>query len=225
MANELNPLWALTGLFAVLYVAFFLFGSLGSITNRLHRWRRVGTLEHVFLPRATIAHDLAPKLRTFLPARPTIYVTAGDGHPLTTGKIYPWSEFIREALEHGSKIYYIVANADARDRALLLKAASKLIPRNGGEFNLCFLNPRSPNQEERQLADTFCTFHVVLVEAGTTRAMWIEAYHPKDSTVAYGCEFVPPELAATDPRYDEYKAVLIRIVADYEARQRSPKAA
>jgi hypothetical protein len=224
VSNEINPLWALTAFFVLLYAIFFLLGSVDSIFGRIQRRRHAAKLEHVILPRATIAHDLAPKLRKFLQARPTIYVTAGDGHPLTTAKIYPWFRFIRDALECGGKIYYIVADAEQRDRVSLSKAASKLTTKRSG-FHLHFLNPKSVNAEERQIADTFRTFHVLLIEAGPDRAMWIEAYHPANSTVAYGCEFVPPELAATDPRYERYAAMLKAIVADCERRQNDALAA
>lgn len=225
MTHELDPLWALTGIFVILYALFVLLGSAESFLTRLNRWRNAAKMEHVVLPRATIARDLAPKLRTFLPYKPTFYITAGDGHPLTTRKIYPWPSFIREALECGSRIYYLVADATVRDKAALLQRANELRVGNTGELHFYFLDPLSIEPDDEELVDTFRTFHVVLIGTHTARAMWIEAYHPANSTVAYGCEFVPPELAATDARYDEYMAIITKLIAKYGSPKQSAQAA
>ena len=43
-------------------------------------------------------------------------------------------------------------------------------------------------------------FHFVL--ANNPRMMWIEGYHPAHSLRAADCEFCPPWITKTDPRYD-----------------------
>ena len=48
------------------------------------------------------------------------------------------------------------------------------------------------------------TFHPTLVQNSGNRLMWIEGNHPAHSTTAYDCEFVPPPVANSDDRFEEY---------------------
>jgi hypothetical protein len=211
-----------------LVVFYFLVVSIISVPSLLERWRRLklrNRIESVFLPRATIAFDLIPKLRPFLPKQPTFYITAADGYSLTTIKRYPWAGFIREALAHGCEIHYILTDTSERDERLLLEKQVILQAGGKGTLYLYFAVAERSDEKDRELLESLRTFHIVLAETASERLFWTEHYHAPKSTVAYGCEFVAPADANGNPRYDEYKDAIVYLIKKYENRRRLSKAA
>lgn len=207
------------------YAVFTLIVAAPSILQRLRRFRDRSRIETRAFPRATIAYDLVPKLRPFLSKRPTLYVTASDGYPLTTARRYPWPGFISEALGFGCDVHYLLADVSEQDEAQLFAARDRIGAGRPGKLHLYFLNIESVSDEDRDLIESLCTFHVVLVETTNERMMWTEDYHPKRSTVAYGCKFTAPAEAKDNNQYDEYKAAITHLTERYKARRPLDKAA
>jgi len=216
----------LVGLFVALYVTFVILGSFPSLLSRIRRYRQSGRLDSTYYPRATIAYDLVPKLEAFLNGKAPgkFYISGADGYPLITQKRrllpkflrYPWAGFVGDMIKSGSEVNYILTQTDARDEKRLRNFKAKFGKNQGdGTLNLCLVSAERADDEDKELLEYLQTSHVVLVEAENERVMWIEGYHPADSTVAYACEFVAPDRAKKDARYDTYKKALVKLVDKY----------
>jgi hypothetical protein len=201
---------------AVIWGAFFIFCFFFFLIDGIGKWRRRRDLSHGKFSHATIAVDLVPKLKQLLTGKATFYIVGGDGYPLTKRMYYPWWRgFLRWALRKNCTINYILTNVSPADEVALLKVKKKLELNTEGKLNFCFLRKDLVDDSDREVVRKLHTFHPLIVEEKGKRIMWLEGYHPPASTVAYGCEFVPPAVAESDRRFNDYKSILGALTAKY----------
>lgn len=170
---------------------------------------------HVWLSEATIARDLGPLMDPFITADTTIYITGGDGFPLIKRR-YPWKRDCLESwLDRGCTIHYILASPPSVTREAFREAAERYP-------NLSVYVAKQPSEiadpQEKNFVEKLQTFHPTLAETPKGRVMWIEGYHPSNSVLAFNCEFLPPDAANEDRRFDAYRSFLDRICSDHSEK-------
>ena len=159
---------------------------------------------------ATIANSLIPHLKSFMEggraAKPcTLVITGSDCHPMTEGD-YPWRQFLCASLDKGHchVIQYI---SDGNHGAVsILERLQAQYPTNFEYRRLA--NPDAVHDPaDRELVEALRTFHPTLAWRGDgdendDKLMWIESYHPPESTMAYGCDYYSPDTLRD--RHDEF---------------------
>jgi len=180
--------------------------------------REYGRLESQSFSAGSLSKHLAPKLRQILEGSAVLYVTENDSAALLSWRAAVWRHFLKEALKRGSTVNYILTDANEADKRKLAQLKNELESGTDGTIQFCFFTRQLPDgDEDRKLRDSLRTFHPVIVEDSTQqRVMWIEGYHPiGNEEWAYHVEFLMPEDAAKDKRYDEYKKLLDRVIGKY----------
>jgi hypothetical protein len=153
-------------------------------------------------------------LSHFLAESATLYIIGGNGYALTRW-LYPWRWFLKRALRKKCTIHYLLTTAEWNAGDKLSKIKHDLEAGTEGKIEFYLVSSDRVDAGDRKLVESLRTFHPLLFETDDKRVMWIEDYHPENSTVAYACEFVPPNKAAHDKRFDRYKEILARLVDKY----------
>jgi hypothetical protein len=210
MTPEIWPALGLAGSFAV---AVWLRER--RVQTRLRM--RDESLESCRYSVATIAKNLAPKLKRLTTedrdfSSPTLYIVGGDGYPLWTEDDYPWRGGLKDVLKNGGVIHYLLTNPSSIVMAKLSRVKSELESGTEGKVHFYFVSSELVDETDQAVIESLRTFHPMLIEGESKRAMWVEGYHPANSTVAYSCKFTSPDEAKTDPDYDRYKEVILRLI-------------
>ena len=188
-------------------VSLFVMGTIGIwiivnvVVSKLRRLYRTakGADNGLRLASATIARDLVPLVRKHLNPSSKIYLTGGDGEPISK-KSYRWYSDLQQWLRLGCEIYYLLI--EPSDAAILqLEKLAKQFP---GKLEVVTI-PKIDNiqsENARIFAKSLRTFHPTLFELGDgNKAIWLERFHPSRSTIAYDCEFFPPKSKNIEEKY------------------------
>lgn len=195
---------------------------IGQIALLSYLWfteaRENANLKSETLNAGSLSKHLAPKLRQILEGSAVLYVTENNASALLSWRAKQWRRFLKEALKHGSTVNYILTEATESDKQKLAQLKNELERNTKGTIQFCFFTfDCIDNDEDRKLRENLRTFHPVIVEDSVKRrVMWIEGYHPLGNEEwAYHVQFLLPEDAAKDSRYDKYKELLDRVIAKY----------
>jgi hypothetical protein len=164
-------------------------------------------------PVAQAGSLLAPSLDPYITAGATVYIPAADGlYPtrIKTARRSAYRNSIQRWLGRGASVHIIVTLPCER----ACEEWRSLVESYPNQFFVHLLHRdriAGPQTDLiRSQIERLDTFHPLLVTSpdGATQipgAMWIEGYHPIGSKYAYDVEFVNPEEAAKDGRFNKYK--------------------
>lgn len=184
-------------------------------------------LTSVHLRSGTLAANLGPRLEQILKGQSTIIVVERTVDALTTSAQKEWRSFLRTQLAAGSRIHYIFTDAYAHDKRAFDDTAATLAHNTTGTLSACYFTQAVANSDrDVALQRSFRTYHPVLaIEETGKRVMWIEEYHPPECVdLAYSVEFVAPEDAALDIRFEKLQGMLESIMARYAIEAAVPNA-
>ena len=101
-----------------------------------------------------------------------------------------------------------------RPKSQSIQALLELTNRYPDRFHLYVFKGKSVDASDEAIIQEFETFHPTLLEfADNQRLMWIENYHPSQSMLAFEVDFVSPEDARNDNRFDEWKEQILNLTA------------
>jgi hypothetical protein len=150
---------------------------------------------------AALTTKLIPRFKAFVTAKSELFIVGGDGAYMQKKRGEDFMRCLEHWLKIGCKISYTLV-CPHNESVTVLRRLSARYP----SFSLYLLSATcdmAPGLEA--LIDKYRTFHPVLLQtADGERVMWIEHYHPPDSELAFDIEFIAPEQAARDVRFDEF---------------------
>lgn len=189
--------WVLVGCTALVLVGWTV------IYWRYSRSDRRGSRSTRYWSTATVAYNLIPYLDDFLGKEGeqgefVLVITGGDAHSMVAAD-YPWKEFLEECLrEERCSITWYVSHPEKKAEALLQEFEN----RYSKTFNYrCLADPNSiADQKDKELLVTLQSFHPTLAWNNKTgdKMMWIEGYHPPESTNAFNCHYYDPDFLKKD---------------------------
>jgi hypothetical protein len=163
-----------------------------------------------YFQRATIAYDAGPLIDERMVRGSQLWITGADGLPIHK-QDYVWHGYLDKWLAKGVHISYVLVcpSQAALNRLMELKT------KHGSDrLNIYCLNPdRMEDGPDRETVKKMETFHFLLGDQ--PKLMWLERRHIPGTVIAEDCEFLKPELAAVDQRYNELKKVYDHIVSKY----------
>jgi hypothetical protein len=144
-----------------------------------------------------------------------VYLPAGKGlYPKRVGgrKGSAWKITLQRWRKNGATVHLIVTLPNKKAKDLWWPLVKECAP----DFHVHLLDRELANAEDRADIERLDTFHPVLLvnSSGDSRpgAMWIERDHPVDSIHAYNVEYVAPQDAKTDERFDKFRCMYERLL-------------
>ena len=170
--------------------------------------RRSASLPRVY-PRANVESILTPRLQEVLKDGGTLVTVAGDGYSIHAEN-YAWSDKILTFLRSGCSVYQYAAapndKADAKFRDLEREWSDSFHYRR-------LASPQQiRDKNDRFLIATLATFHpTYAVGCNGEKILWVERFHPAQSTEATGCTFYSQEDLEINPSpFNEFETILNR---------------
>lgn len=169
----------------------------------------------------TMSKDLVPRLLRHLRGFANLYIVERDASALMGRDTRRLRHFLRRTLESGSTVRYVLTAPHPGDERKLAQLKLELEQGTSGKIEFCLIAEDQAQGADQELVKNLTTFHPMLIEDSGRRMMWIEGYHPLiNETLAYNWEFVPPEDAATDSRWDKYMGAITGLIERYGPKQK-----
>lgn len=158
----------------------------------LLKYRRQETV----FPEAYISKTLCPLIDHHIHGKTVLRITGHDGYSIPKEN-YDWLTYMEIWLKRGCHISYLLF--DPSDDAV--SKLKELACSHSKQLTIYHVpaEKKAANAKEQQLLEDLRTFHFLLAE--NPRFIWLERYHPSNSTTAYDCELVHPGPAEVDPRF------------------------
>jgi hypothetical protein len=128
---------------------------------------------------------------------------------------YPWLTRLKEWLETGATIHYLLIEATSESKEKLTKLSAEF----PDKFQAFYIEDVSAieDDETRRLADESRTTHFTLFDK--PMLIWLEGFHPDGSKEAYNCEFVDQKRAKRDSRYQGLEQLFARFCKEAEKQE------
>jgi hypothetical protein len=175
--------------------------------------------------RASVATQLVPLLSEHVGAQTDIRIVGSYGdysmRVAAKSKIdvnqERWVLALKSWLEVGARINYLLVAATEDGRQVLERLATQF-----KDFHLWEITADDIHEPvDKAYVKELMTFHPVLLEnkKKKIRAMWIENDHQPGSTEAENCDWIAPDDAKNDPRFDDISKLVNDLIERAAAKK------
>ena len=155
------------------------------------------------ISKANIATDLEPRTKAYVQKGSRAYIVGNDGINVSTDN-YPWVNLLRQWLEKGCDISYLLQNPEDKTLEKLRSLVQGKDTKRGRLQVFRIDGDAKKDSSTEEYLKQWETFHFAVFE--NPKQLWIETCHEPGKTWAHDCYYFSPKTAEQTPLLEVYKS-------------------